>query len=140
MRLIDADVYEQAISKMMPSYGGGGYSNDYEKMIAAEMIVDCIYTLREMPTLSPESLRPRGRWISTDDAYPDLYQHVLICINLAGSKKLVCEACLTDCFDRSYWRTIDTEIDDADLDEVTHWMPLPEPPEEVQDDRMESEP
>lgn len=115
MRLIDADELKSKKE----------YSQERHEWIVPVAAIDW------RRSISIESLRPKGRWISTDDAYPDLYQHVLICINLAGSKKLVCEACLTDYFDRSYWRTIDTEIDDADLDEVTHWMLLPEPPEEM---------
>lgn len=78
MRLIDADAYKQAIIKMMSSYGSGNYSNDYEKMIADEMIADCISALHEMPTISPESILPQGLWIENNDEY-DNYHYCSNC-------------------------------------------------------------
>lgn len=87
MRSIDADAYEQAIIKMMSSYGSSNYSNDYEKMIA-----DCVSALREMPTISPESIispksiLPQGLWIENNDEY-DNYHYCSNCEKRAPNHK-----------------------------------------------------
>ena len=70
-----------------------------------------------------------NRWISCSERLPEPLQNVIVCTDI----KTVTVAWINgDC-----WHFADTgngRIEFYGFDEVTHWMPLPEPPEsEVQD-------
>lgn len=60
-------------------------------------------------------------WISVKDRLPEAFQHVIICRNNRQGRQIV-EAGQLDI--SGWWRVYGTRTKS-----VTHWMPLPEPPE-----------
>ena len=71
-------------------------------------------------------LKKQPRWIPVEEKLPDKDGRYLVC---DGGDVL--EACfsLTGQLRRPEWYTTDC-YEDESLDHVTHWVPLPEPPEE----------
>ena len=75
-----------------------------------------------IPTIDPESLRPKEEWISVKDRLPVAKEVILAYESAFDSMSMA-------------FRLPDTEefINVGDyyaLDAVTHWMPLPKPPKE----------
>lgn len=74
-----------------------------------------------MPTIDPESLRPTAHWISVKDRLPAKHECVLIYDSVCHNIYIA-------------WRDDDLDVWFSeeylpDFVYVTHWMPLPEPPE-----------
>lgn len=78
-----------------------------------------------------------GEWISVKDRLPDMYNFVLVYAKICGTN----EPCPTYIarYDGNKWRLLgEDEIVaigafmhmeyDLDVDDITHWMPLPEAP------------
>ncbi|HHU9090369.1 TPA: DUF551 domain-containing protein [Escherichia coli] len=83
--------------------------------------------LRRLAGNSP--VTPDG-WISCSERMPEKNQSVLISVNFDSSlvEPLICSARYTG----STFRRGDVTIKPGDgIEQVTHWMPLPEPPQEV---------
>ncbi|EGL2067790.1 DUF551 domain-containing protein [Escherichia coli] len=69
-------------------------------------------------------------WISCSDRMPEKNQNVLISVNFDSSlvEPLICSARYTG----STFRRGDATIKPGNgIEQATHWMPLPEPPQEV---------
>ncbi|HCO5111183.1 TPA: DUF551 domain-containing protein [Escherichia coli] len=69
-------------------------------------------------------------WISCSDRMPEKGQNVLISVNFDSSlvEPLICSARYTG----STFRRLDATIKPGNgIEQATHWMPLPEPPQEV---------
>lgn len=66
------------------------------------------------------------RWISVDDMLPEVGVRVL-----AYSTYGIYPMMLGEIRSRQYW--YDDDWDVYRSEEVTHWMPLPKPPKEVED-------
>ena len=69
-------------------------------------------------------------WISCSDRMPEKGQNVLISVNFDSSlvEPLICSARYTG----STFRRGDATIKPGNgIEQATHWMPLPEPPQEV---------
>lgn len=78
---------------------------------------------------SPVSVTPDG-WISCSERMPEKGQNVLISVNFDSSlvEPLICSARYTG----STFRRGDATIKPGNgIEQATHWMPLPEPPQEV---------
>ena len=58
------------------------------------------------------------KWISVEDRLPDSDTHLIVCHDDGGVGTAFF---YNDLFSRD-WRSI--------FDDITHWMPLPEPPED----------
>lgn len=72
--------------------------------------------ISKLPTIDPESLRKKGEWISVKDRLPNYDTPVIICTD----EKFVYAGTIiggTWFLDNDSW-----------TENVTHWMPLPEPP------------
>lgn len=85
------------------------------------------YKLNEMSGNSP--VIPDG-WISCSDRMPEKGQNVLISVNFDSSlvEPLICSARYTG----STFRRGDATIKPGNgIEQATHWMPLPEPPQEA---------
>ena len=85
------------------------------------------YKLNELSGNSP--VTPDG-WISCSDRMPEKGQNVLISVNFDSSlvEPLICSARYTG----STFRRGDATIKPGNgIEQATHWMPLPEPPQEV---------
>lgn len=85
----------------------------------------------DMPTVQGGSspVTPDG-WISCSERMPEKNQNVLISVNFDSSlvEPLICSARYTG----STFRRGDATIKPGnDIEQATHWMPLPEPPQEV---------
>lgn len=75
--------------------------------------------------------QPRMRWIPVTERLPQNYISVLVYIPTAEPLPMVHEACIGD--DGEWYSSVFYGIENED---VTHWMPLPEPPEEVHSAKM----
>ncbi|EFC7755061.1 DUF551 domain-containing protein [Escherichia coli] len=85
------------------------------------------YKLNELSGNSP--VTPDG-WISCSERMPEKNQNVLISVNFDSSlvEPLICSARYTG----STFRRGDATIKPGNgIEQATHWMPLPEPPQEV---------
>ncbi|HDV3800114.1 TPA: ead/Ea22-like family protein [Escherichia coli] len=85
----------------------------------------------DMPTVQAGNypVTPDG-WISCSDRMPEKGQNVLISVNFDSSlvEPLICSARYTG----STFRSGDATIKPGNgIEQATHWMPLPEPPQEV---------
>ncbi|HCO7312896.1 TPA: DUF551 domain-containing protein [Escherichia coli] len=80
--------------------------------------------------LSGNSPGTPDSWISCSDRMPEKNQNVLISVNFDSSlvEPLICSARYTG----STFRRGDATIKPGNgIEQATHWMPLPEPPQEV---------
>lgn len=80
-------------------------------------------------TAQPVPVTPDG-WISCSDRMPEKGQNVLISVNFDSSlvEPLICSARYTG----STFRRGDATIKPGNgIEQATHWMPLPEPPQEA---------
>ncbi|WDB52751.1 DUF551 domain-containing protein [Escherichia albertii] len=85
------------------------------------------YKLNELSGNSP--VTPDG-WIRCSERMPEKHQNVLISVNFDSSlvEPLICSARYTG----STFRRGDATIKPGNgIEQATHWMPLPEPPQEV---------
>ncbi|EFL6890858.1 DUF551 domain-containing protein [Escherichia coli] len=85
------------------------------------------YKLNQISGNSP--VTPDG-WISCSERMPEKGQNVLISVNFDSSlvEPLICSARYTG----STFRRGDATIKPGNgIEQATHWMPLPEPPQEV---------
>ncbi|EZJ20167.1 ead/Ea22-like family protein [Escherichia coli 1-182-04_S4_C2] len=85
------------------------------------------YKLSELSGNSP--VTPDG-WISCSDRMPEKGQNVLISVNFDSSlvEPLICSARYTG---STFRRGAATVKPGNGIEQATHWMPLPEPPQEV---------
>ncbi len=133
-----ADIYFQLVEECEIPAGGSlvEYVDDMrEKLEAAEKRiaeleaepVSQTYKLNELSGNSP--VTPDG-WISCSERMPKKNQNVLISVNFDSDlvEPLICSARYTG----STFRRGDATIKPGNgIEQATHWMPLPEPPQEV---------
>lgn len=80
-------------------------------------------------SIDPESLRPKGEWISVEDRLPQEGGAVCENVILFMDNGLVTVGWLNQITNRGYYLdTINDVVIKAPLSRFTHWMPLPEPP------------
>ncbi|HFD3101483.1 TPA: DUF551 domain-containing protein [Escherichia coli] len=85
---------------------------------------------RKIPEASTSSPVTPDGWISCSERMPEKGQNVLISVNFDSSlvEPLICSARYTG----STFRRGDATIKPGNgIEQATHWMPLPEPPQEV---------
>lgn len=100
MRLIDADVLKEDLTRF------------YDNEVTAKELID------EQPTI--------GGWISVKDRLPEINEPVLFTgKNDIGNRYPAQKGY----YSGDEWYTFGG-LWDKPLDRVTHWMPLPEPPED----------
>ncbi|PNB98361.1 DUF551 domain-containing protein [Escherichia coli] len=101
--------------------------NKYASQLAAEPIAP--NDVREQTAIPQVPVTPNG-WISCSERMPEKGQNVLISVNFYSSlvEPLICSARYTG----STFRRGDATIKPGNgIKQATHWMPLPEPPQEV---------
>ncbi len=101
--------------------------NKYASQLAAEPIAP--NDVREQTAIPQVPVTPDG-WISCSERMPEKNQNVLISVNFDSSlvEPLICSARYTG----STFRRGDATIKPGNgIEQATHWMPLPEPPQEA---------
>ncbi|HAW2462844.1 TPA: DUF551 domain-containing protein [Escherichia coli] len=101
--------------------------NKYASQLAAEPIAP--NDVREQTAIPQVPVTPDG-WISCSERMPEKGQNVLISVNFDSSlvEPLICSARYTG----STFRRGDATIKPGNgIEQATHWMSLPEPPQEV---------
>ena len=118
MRLIDANALVEILSHVRDDYVTNG------ETLAAKAIT-CSIKCLESEMISPTiDYVPRQQWISVKDDLPAcVVSSVLICYE----DGIVVMADWSYDILGNWWFYTDGEYD---IDEITHWMPLPEPPKE----------
>lgn len=109
MRLIDADALHAEISKWP------------ESVIYKDWVQSAIAIAPTVPSY--------GQWIRAEDEKPDTGQYVLV--NHKDGVMQCAQYLISGYDDRELW-VLDHYY--KEQGEITHWMPLPEPPEEVKDE------
>ena len=101
--------------------------NKYASQLAAEPIAT--NDVREQTAIPQVPVTPDG-WISCSDRMPEKGQNVLISVNFDSSlvEPLICSARYTG---STFRRGDSTNKPFNGIDQATHWMPLPEPPQEA---------
>ncbi|ENZ4520885.1 DUF551 domain-containing protein [Escherichia coli] len=101
--------------------------NKYASQLAAEPIAP--NDVREQTAIPQVPVTPDG-WISCSERMPKKNQNVLISVNFDSDlvEPLICSARYTG----STFRRGEATIKPGNgVEQATHWMPLPEPPQEV---------
>ena len=129
-RLIDANTLREIVDERATT----AYNDmTFGAAVAATALDGVLEAIDAAPTIVPETLRPQ--WISTKKMLPEHDKDVLVYTTL------YCGTITVATFERSGGSLIGKEgglwflyMDDegafATSEEVTHWMPLPEPPKE----------
>ena len=128
MRLIDADALKARVAEETKIVEGFGV----EMAVLAQTIRDCIYEeLENSPTI--------GGWISVEDRLPDRQTPVIVYVPPYSddNEKYIGHvgmAYYTYSARGGYWAGTDGNVYGAIgiIHEPTHWMPMPEPPKEVE--------
>ncbi|EHX15903.1 hypothetical protein ECDEC11C_1225 [Escherichia coli DEC11C] len=96
-------------------------------MLHGAELVSQTYKLNELSGNS--TVTPDG-WISCSERMPEKNQNVLISVNFDRSlvEPLICSARYTG---STFRRGQITVAPGNGIEQATHWMPLPEPPQEV---------
>lgn len=115
MRMIDADKLTETINKALETPCYNAYQDGYDA--ALNTLLDYI---ADMPTI------PAPQWISVEDRLPEESKEVLIYLPKYDSV----EAASFFTFPSLNLKEWAQGEDALRLDEVSHWMPMPEPPKE----------
>lgn len=118
MRPIDADALYQT-EKLLDT------NINRRDKVASELLEQILYDIQHFPTLAPQN-----EWVSVDERLPQNNEQVL----MYSAKWNIAEA-------GSYWNKhfwVYSEIGDGYIAEnITHWMPLPAPPNRRPPERQE---
>lgn len=140
MRLIDADAYAKEMRERQDAceaainaegYEGETFSlrQHWEGVFAA--FVEAKLTLDSMPTVEMPG------WISVQDRLPEKDGEYLVRLRHGGMKVIRFTHDLRKVDDYQFkrkkpgWYEFDSEWGYVERDDITHYMPLPEPPKEV---------
>lgn len=125
MRLIDADALKERF-RLRINWLKKDVHDQYSLGLYHGCESDAVL-VDEMSTIDPESLRPMGEWISVEEKLPEDHETVLIfCKNGA----MFIGYHFVDYENDVRWR-INTALGSTKLlnkGRVSHWVPLPEPP------------
>lgn len=138
-RVAELEVIKSAAEKLVRCKGRYHSEQNYRALAALFGV-----TVPDLPPLEAESVSQTYKlnelsgnspvtpdsWISCSDQMPEKGQNVLISVNFDSSlvEPLICSARYTG----STFRRGDATIKPGNgIEQATHWMPLPEPPQEV---------
>lgn len=123
MRLIDADKLHNARLMAIRAYEN---ANIFNPKAIRENIKPLLDIIVDTPTINPDDLVKHEEWISVKDRLPEIKRYGTSDIVLAFDKKHgKCFALRYKTREGIKWFCSGTELVD-----ITHWMPLPESPEE----------
>lgn len=120
-RYIDADELEKSVCKSLKD---NPHTDGIVRKTHIHEHEHFIHLIHRTPTINPEDLYPK--WISVKDRLPEVGEDVLVCdaretegfVSMWNFRKLNKTLFWSDT--TGMWR---------ELDEVTHWKPLPKAPE-----------
>lgn len=135
VRLVDANSILRSIDVNGSAYDGSEYQ-------AYKSGVEYVRSLIEdAPAIKPESMRHEKEWISVKDRLPDPNEKVIV-YNAENdgtffARRLVSRFEWWDWVTKEYinWRWLPYGYTNIMLESVTHWMPLPKPPKETNDEQ-----
>ena len=112
VRLIDATPIVKFIENGMNNPNRAeAFGSDATEILAEIMIAT---------TIDPDE-DCRAQWISVEDRLPELFVPVIVCRKFGKDERRVEQGCRDV---NGWWKVYGTRTKN-----VTHWMPLPEPPE-----------
>ena len=120
VRLVDANSILRSIDVNGSAYDG----IEYQAYKAGAEYVRSL--IEDAPTIDPEPLGPTAHWISVKDRLPQVKEDVLIY-----------DSHHRNIYKAWYIGDIDVWFSNEYLPQfinITHWMPLPEPPKEAHND------
>lgn len=120
MRLIDADAM---LSELKP------ITYEMEQNAVAVTIADMSSIMRNWVCRQP-TVPAYGEWVKTANRLPEEQKEVLIYLPEYDSVEMAALFTIPSMNLREWEQNEGAYM----LDEVSYWMPLPEPPEEVRDD------
>ena len=115
-RLIDADKLTETINKALETPCYNAYQDGYDA--ALNTLLDYIADMPTVPTY--------GQWVSVKDRLPEEQKEVLIYLPEYDSVEMAALFTIPSMNLREWEQNEGAYM----LDEVSYWMPLPEPPEE----------
>ena len=93
--------------------------------VASELLEQVLYDIQHMPTITPPN-----EWISVEERLPEGHMQVLMWSEKWG----IAEA--GSYYNSRFW--VYNELGDGYVvDRITHWIPLPEPPDRLPPERKE---
>ena len=100
-----------------------------ERWVRLHKVGDFRADITPLYTAKPVPVTPDG-WISCSERMPEKNQNVLISVNFDSDlvEPLICSARYTG---STFRRGGVTVMPGNGIEQATHWMPLPEPPQEV---------
>ncbi|HCN6450856.1 TPA: DUF551 domain-containing protein [Escherichia coli] len=100
-----------------------------ERWVRLDKVGDFRADITPLYTAKPVPVTPDG-WISCSERMPEKNQNVLISVNFDSDlvEPLICSARYTG---STFRRGGVTVMPGNGIEQATHWMPLPEPPQEV---------
>lgn len=121
MRLIDADALNERIADSAKNAKDGGAWSQYTTgLLTAAMYAD------EAPTI-----KLKREWVSVNDRLPEM-RHVVLAFSPHHNN--IWALYLHEDGFWYYWMDINRRYDPLWMGPITHWMPLPEPPKEDNDE------
>ena len=114
-RLIDADKLTETINKALETPCYNAYQDGYDA--ALNTLLDYIADMPTAPTY--------GQWVSVKDRLPEEQKEVLIYLPEYDSVEMAALFTIPSMNLREWEQNEGAYM----LDEVSYWMPLPEPPE-----------
>ena len=114
MRLIDADELIRNLEGIISDYTSNGI---YPEKFGIDDFIDVV---KEIPTL------PAPQWIRAEERLPEGNKEVLIYLPEYDSVEMAALFTIPSMNLREWAQNEDAYM----LDEVSYWMPLPEPPKE----------
>lgn len=115
MRLIDADELARLVKKSLDTPGYGDYYSGYDA--ALNTVLEYIADAPTVPAY--------GQWVSVKDRLPEEQKEVLIYLPEYDSVEMASLFTIPSMNLREWVQNEDAYM----LDEVSYWMPLPEPPD-----------
>ena len=131
-RLIDADELIRNLEGIISDYTSNGI---YPEKFGIDDFIDVV---KEMPTI------PAAQWIRVEERLPERNGEYIVtaCDEGEPYDEIIWNDTVVVCAEyyKGCWTWEDNSTEYSLDGIVTHWMPLPEPPEEVRDDRAHIEP
>ena len=127
-RLINADALHKRLDALFEDIEGDKRLSRSERSCMSGAVDECIDLLESTPLEKPQ------KWVSVKDRLPEPEETVLVCAEAKENRGhrvcAVTQMVERDVFGQLVKRWRSPWNGFREMYEITHWMPLPEPPEE----------